>query len=460
VATISGLVRDASGAGVNGLTIRLGGGLNRSVKTNGGSYAFYNLPKGLDYTVTPDASAGFGFSPSQQTVTALNGDAFLPQFTAGVAQPYAQFSAASYRVAEDAGSAQITVTRSGNISAAGEIDYATLTSLGTGTASDRSDYTPAFGTLRFAPGEASKSFTVFVTNDGLVKGDRTLLLQIRNGSGVLVTNGSTTATLTITEDDTAASSANPLDTPAFFVRQHYVDFLNREPDAPGLTFWTNQTTNCGNADLLVCRINVSAAFFLSIEFQETGYLVYKTYGAAFGLTRIAGTVPLTSQEFLPDEQEVSRGVVIGEPGAEAKLEANKVAYFDRFVLRPLFLNAYPQTMTPAQFVDALNASAGNPLSQAERDALVAALASGAKTRAQVLRAVAEDADFNRAQLNKAFVLMEYFGYLRRSPDDPPDADFAGYNFWLGKLNQFGGNYITAEMVKGFITSGEYRERFR
>ena len=212
--------------------------------------------------------------------------------------------------------------------------------------------------------------------------------------------------------------------------------------------------------MLVCRINVSAAFFLSIEFQETGYLVYKTYGAAFGLTRIAGTVPLTSQEFLPDEQEVSRGVVIGEPGAEAKLEANKVAYFDRFVLRPLFLNAYPQTMTPAQFVDALNANAGNPLSQAERDALVAALASGAKTRAQVLRAVAEDADFNRAQLNKAFVLMEYFGYLRRSPDDPPDADFAGYNFWLGKLNQFGGNYITAEMVKGFITSGEYRERFR
>ena len=57
--------------------------------------------------------------------------------------------------------------------------------------------------------------------------------------------------------------------------------------------------------------------------------------------------------------------------------------------------------------------------------------------------------------------MQYFGYLRRNPNDPPELglDFGGYNFWLGKLNNFNGNYIAAEMVKAFITSGEYKERF-
>jgi hypothetical protein len=84
---------------------------------------------------------------------------------------------------------------------------------------------------------------------------------------------------------------------------------------------------------------------------------------------------------------------------------------------------------------------------------------GAKTRAQVLRAVAEDETFAQAEFDRAFVLMEYFGYLRRDPNAAPDGDFSGYNFWLAKLDQFGGNYIAAEMVKAFISSIEYRRRF-
>jgi hypothetical protein len=81
------------------------------------------------------------------------------------------------------------------------------------------------------------------------------------------------------------------------------------------------------------------------------------------------------------------------------------------------------------------------------------------TRAQAFRSVVEDTDFNRREFNRAFVLMEYFGYLRRNPDDTPDTDFSGYNFWLNKLNQFNGNFINADMVKAFIESGEYRRRF-
>jgi hypothetical protein len=77
----------------------------------------------------------------------------------------------------------------------------------------------------------------------------------------------------------------------------------------------------------------------------------------------------------------------------------------------------------------------------------------------VVRAVAEDPDLLAAEGNQAFVLAQYFGYLRRNPNDLPDADYTGYDFWLGKLNQFNGNFVNAEMVKAFIVSGEYQGRF-
>jgi hypothetical protein len=95
----------------------------------------------------------------------------------------------------------------------------------------------------------------------------------------------------------------------------------------------------------------------------------------------------------------------------------------------------------------------------ERDQLVNELSSGAMTRAQVLRAVAENAEFTRAHFNRAFVLMKYFGYLRRNPNDFPDYNFGGYNFWLTKLDQFNGTFVQAEMVEAFITSIEYRAMY-
>ena len=129
------------------------------------------------------------------------------------------------------------------------------------------------------------------------------------------------------------------------------------------------------------------------------------------------------------------------------------------MLRQEFTSVYPLSMSPSQFVDTLNANTSGALSAAERDALVSDLTSGAKTRGEVLRAVAENAQVVRQQSNRAFVLMQYFGYLRRNPDDPPDSDFAGHAFWLDKLNQFNGNFINAEMVNAFLVSEEYRKRF-
>jgi hypothetical protein len=266
------------------------------------------------------------------------------------------------------------------------------------------------------------------------------------------------------------ASTNPIDCADFFVRQHYSDFLNRQADALGVAFWTNEITSCGADPQCIeyKRINVSAAFYLSIEFQRTGYLVERVYKAAYGdatgTSTFGGThqipVPIIRlNEFLPDTQKIGSGVIVNQPGWEQVLENNKQAFLTEFVQRNRFTTAYPQSMTAGQFVDKLNDNAGTVLAVAERDQLVNELTALTKTRAQVLRAVAEDANLNTIEFNRAFVLMQYFGYLRRNPNDAPDSDYTGFDFWLGKLNQFNGDYINAEMVKAFIVSGEYRRRF-
>jgi hypothetical protein len=75
--------------------------------------------------------------------------------------------------------------------------------------------------------------------------------------------------------------------------------------------------------------------------------------------------------------------------------------------------------------------------------------------------VAENSTLRAQEFNRAFVLMQYFGYLRRNPYDPPELtlDYQGYDFWLTKLNNFNGHFVAAEMVKAFLVSAEYRRRF-
>jgi hypothetical protein len=133
------------------------------------------------------------------------------------------------------------------------------------------------------------------------------------------------------------------------------------------------------------------------------------------------------------------------------------------VQRPEFLARFPSGTSAADFVNALDANAGGGvLSSDEKTALINELApspSDVRLRADVLRKVSEDADLRQRELNKAFVLLQYFGYLRRNPDDAPDSDFSGWQFWLDKLNQFSGNFVNAQMVKAFLDSDEYRQRF-
>jgi hypothetical protein len=274
-------------------------------------------------------------------------------------------------------------------------------------------------------------------------------------------------TLGETMTATPSSIVNSIDDARYFVWQHYRDFLSRQPDQSGWDFWTNQITQCGNDTqcIEVKRINVSAAFFLSIEFQETGYLAYLTYKESYG--NLPGApVPVRLEELLPDSQEIGNGVVVGQTGWEQVLESNKQAFMLDFVQRSRFTSAYPTAIPPAQLVDTLYLNAGVTPSASDRtDAInefgVATTTADSAARARVLRRVTGNAAFRQQEFNRAFVLMQYFGYLRRNPSDAPEPslDYQGYNFWLTKLNQFGGNFVNAEMVKAFIVSGEYRQRF-
>ncbi|MGB8510167.1 MAG: DUF4214 domain-containing protein [Pyrinomonadaceae bacterium] len=368
-----------------------------------------------------------------------------------------QFEVDHLDTAETPGSVEIFVTRTGDTSAPATVQYATNN---TGTAAEQTDFTTALGTLRFAAGESRKSFRLIITDDAFTEGVTSFPLTLGYPVGSALGTQSV-MTINIQSSDPAPAPPNPLDASGSFVRLHYADFLSRDPDSSGLAFWTNQIESCG-ADAQcreVHRINVSAAFYLSIEFQQTGFLVYRFYKASYPDSTSRPRSFPTYREFWHDTQDIGRGVVIGAPGADALLESNKALYASEFVTRPEFAARYPQSMTAAQFVDALNTNAGGALSASERDALVNGLQNGSETRATVLRKVAEDADFQSAEFNRAFVLTQYFGYLRRAPNDAPDNNFNGYDFWLGKLNQFGGNFINAEMVKAFITSGEYRHRF-
>ena len=258
------------------------------------------------------------------------------------------------------------------------------------------------------------------------------------------------------QDVTIASTdpPNAIDDAEFFVRQHYSDFLNRAPDAGGLAYWTNQITQCGSDAQCIHerRLGVSAAFFVEMEFQDTGYFVDRLYQASFGRQP-------NYAEFTAD-----RGRVIGGPN----LEMSKQAFADEWVQRDAFRQAYPITMSNTEVVNRLFDSTGLTAStyDAQRQQEIAALNAGGG-RALVLRDVIEIPDFKNvpdpndpryselkqiSQYNPAFVLMQYFGYLRR------DIDQNGYNFWLDVVNTREPNNFRG-MVCSYLTSEEYQHRF-
>lgn len=369
-----------------------------------------------------------------------------------------QFSSATASVAENAvpGSATVTVTRTGDLTGAASVKFETSD----GTAKQKTDYTFGYGTVRFAPGEASKDVKILIVNDVFIEGPETFQVALSNPSGNSAVGSPGTIAVTINDDDVGAAP-NPIDDTTFFVRQHYLDFLGRELDAGGLTFWSGQITACGvnPACIAAKRVDVSASFFLSIEFQETGGYALRVQRAAFGRQSNDPFTRYPYLQFMRDSRTVGEGVIVGQPGYDTLLEQNKQAYAEQIVASSDFAIRFPAAPA-ADYVDALFASAGVTPTATERTAAINAFGAGGTTgRVAALRSVTDSASVRTADARVAFVLAEYYGYLRRNPTDAPDFNNAGYQFWLDKLNLFNGNYIDAEMVKAFITSLEYRGRF-
>ena len=391
----------------------------------------------------------------------------LPARAAHAAGPsVVAFSAGTYTVQEGLTFRTITVLRTGDISGPATVDFTTNDI----TAAQRTDYTKAIGTLRFAANESSKSFDVLISEDIKLEGNETFTIVLSNGTGQALLGTPSTATVTIT-DDPIETGPNPIDFFDIFVGQHYHDFLARQGDASGQAFWEGQISSCGTNQACIAdrRTNVSAAFFLSIEFQQTGYFVIRAHKAGFGNAK-------SNPRYLPflkDQRRVGEGVIVGAPGADALLAANRDAFLTEFVSRPEFIANFPPGLNAFTYVDTLFANEGVVPTANERQAAINAYGTGNTFgRAAALKSVIESDTVFNVQYNAAFVLMQYFGYLRRDADDAPDNNFNGYDFWLNKMNQAsvaGENLRNddvalarvkrADMVESFLVSTEYRARF-
>ena len=377
-----------------------------------------------------------------------------------------QFGQSTASVNENQPTVNVNVTRSGNVSGAASVNYGTTDNFAAncnqnnGQASAKCDFNTAGGTLNFAAGEASKNIQLSIVNDGYVEGNETFTLTLSNPSGMTL---GTPATATITIVDNDSTPTNPFENNAFFVRQQYLDFLLREPDTAGFNDWLSVLNNCqpnqgGLGSNPACdRVHVSSGFFRSTEFGERGYWSYRFYHAALGRRP-------QFAEFVPDMRRLSGFL------SPAEEEAQRAAFVADFMARAEFTTIYgglTNSANAAQFIATLEQRAGVTLPatnttlpgqppQFGRQELINKMQSGEFTAAQTLRAFIEQKVVFDAFFFRAFVAMQYFGYLLRDPED------AGYNDWVDVLTNGRGSIPPGDfrhLIFGFVWSVEYRQRF-
>ncbi|HEX8455770.1 MAG TPA: DUF4214 domain-containing protein [Pyrinomonadaceae bacterium] len=362
-----------------------------------------------------------------------------------------------WQVLEGAGRATITVNRLGNTTGAASVEYSTLDNPAAvpcfappadiaviGTAYARCDYATSVDTLNFAPGETQKTFTIPIIDDAHTETTEEFVIRLTQPAGATL-GVRPTATVRIFDNDLRfdppTALPNPIFSNDFFVRQQYLDFLSREPEAAGFEAWMNVLTRCSNVENNPeCdRLTVTSAFFRSHEFQLKGYFVYLFYKVSLG------RLPLYA-EIIPDMRRVSGTT-------DQEVFARRLAFAQEWVERPEFKTRYPEALSPDAFVDKLLQATGVSLTGGSitRNSLVGDLATRRRTRAEVLMAVVEHPSVDARERNGAFVAMQYFGYLRRDPEEE------GYNNWLKYLNANPTDFRT--MVRGFANSPEYQLRF-
>lgn len=239
-------------------------------------------------------------------------------------------------------------------------------------------------------------------------------------------------------------SANPADDARFFLRQQYRDFLGRDADTDGLEYWATQIDQCGKDAECIRnrRISIATAFLAEPEFQRKSAFVFELYQAGLGRR------PLFS-EFNTDRDQLAD---------VAKSDELKRGLILAFVQRSEFLKLFPASLTAQEFVDGLlsgvSQNSGVDLS-AERASMLAMYDGAATGRAAILKRLAGNEQLVKADTDKFFVLMQYFGLLLRDPDE------AGYRFWLNSLeNKNPSEHARySPMICAFLSSTEYQSRF-
>ena len=423
-----------------------------SVSVNGDTAIEPNETFSLNLSNSTNASF---ISRSQTVATIVNDDAT------------AQFSAQSINVTEQAGVATVTVSRVGDTAKIATVDFSTTDnfsgncSQSNGSASATCDFGTAGGTLRFGVGQESKTILISVVDDGFVEGNETVTVTLSNPNGMTLGSPAST-TITITDNDSNAT--NPFNNNPFFVRQQYLDFLFREPDTAGFNDWMNVLTNCApnqgglGSDPACDRVHVSSGFFRSTEFGERGYWAYRFYNGPLGRRP-------NFAEFVPDMRRLSGSQT------PAEQELARAAFVADFMQRSEFTAIYAgltNAANAAQFIAKLEEKSGVTLPatvpptqpgqppQFGRAELINKMASGEFTAAQTLRAFIEQKVVFDRFFFRAFVAMQYFGYLLRDPED------AGINDWVDVLTNGRGNIPPGDfrhLIFGFVWSVEYRQRF-
>jgi hypothetical protein len=370
------------------------------------------------------------------------------QAAAQAGPPTVQLAQNAYSVTESAGSIAILVNRAGDLSSPVSVNYSTTDASNflqdcnviNGKATSRCDYISLVGTLHFASGENSKTLFLPIVDDTYGEGSETFFLSLSNPAGGVTIGANQQATITITDNgNDGVGLANPIDGTTFFVRQHYMDFLGREPD-PSSVAWVNQINQCVPSQPGCDRLSVSQGIYNSPEFKDRGYFIYKFFAAALG--RKPGY-----DEFVLDRARVSGFQ------SDAELEQSKRDFIADFMSRPGFTSVY-NGLTNNAYVQQLFTTAG--VTQVTVNgtifnvgAMQQSLASGQRTRAQVLRDIAESPEVSARFLVESTIVMHYFGYLRRDPD-------AAYQNWINIYNQTGDS---RNVTNGFVNSPEYRNRF-
>lgn len=467
VFTISGRVTDANGAGAPA-TIFLSGGRNAvTMPDAAGNYSFADLPANLAYTIAL-SHPNYNYSPPSINIASLTSNQ-TANFTAALKTQAGPNSIGivqtSYQLAEHDERVTFMIARSGDTTGASTVDYRTTdadnftvgcadSTNNHGSAYARCDFATVVGTLSFAPGEVNKTIIVPIVDDAHKETSEIFQLQLSNAAGTGTTLGAQSiATITILDND-AGGGPNPvINSIPFFVRMQYLDFLSREPEAGEP--WSGVMTRCPNiftgptANTDCDRIAVSRAFFESPEFRLKGFYAFRFYKLAFNR--------------LPQYAEIVSDMSFVAGATEQEVYTRRAQLATAFTARPEFQTAYGG-MSNQQFVETLlgrykiglvtTPDPATPDSGTRvtftSGTLINQLDSNFLTRAQVFRAIADSDQVQAAEYNSAFVAVQYYGYLRRTPEA------AGYLDNLAALQR---GVSPREMVNAFLNSAEYRLRF-